>query len=103
MPAQSLLFKYVDTLKSKCGLNRLAKRIVRWFNETGANGNNFDYRFTGKYSRMFLYNFMFLISILEGQAKSQQAKQIIHVHAYLCLCLHDAVLCLVMSMTVMRK
>ena len=34
---------------------------------------------------------MFLISILEGQTKSQQAKQIIHIHAYLCLCLRNAV------------
>ena len=88
---QSIFFKYVDTLKSKYGLNRLAKRIVRWFNDTCANGKDFDYRFTGKDSRMFLHNFLFLISTLEGQAKSQQAKQIIHIHAYMWLCLRNAV------------
>ena len=43
VPQQSLFFKYVDTLKSKCGLNRLAKRIIRWFDDTGANGKDFDY------------------------------------------------------------
>ena len=85
VPPQSLFFKYVDTLRSKCNLNRLAKKIVRWFNDTGGNGKDFDYRFTGKDSRMFLHNFMFLISILEGQAKSPQAKLIVHIHAYLCL------------------
>ncbi len=93
VPPQSIFFKYVDSLKSKCGLNRLAKRIVRWFNDTGANGKDFDYRFTGKDSRMFLHNFMFLISVLEGQAitKSQQAIQIVHIHACLCLSLRNAV------------
>ena len=91
VPPQSLFFKYVDSLKSQCGLNRLAKRIIRWFNGTGANGKDFDYRFTGKDSRMFLHNFMFLIGILESQSKSQQAKKVTHIHAYLCLCLHNAV------------
>ena len=49
--------------------------IIRWFNDTGANGKDFDYRFTGKDFRMFLPNFKFLIGILESQAKSQQAKK----------------------------
>ena len=34
---------------------------------------------------------MFLIDVLEGVAKGQSALLTIHVHAYLCLCLRDAV------------
>ena len=38
---------------------------------------------------MFLHNFMFLIDLLE---KSVPAKsEILHIHAYLCLCLRNAV------------
>ena len=91
VPPKSPFYRYVETLKSKCGLNRLAKRIIRGFNDTGANGKDFDYRFTGKDSRMFLYNFMFLINVLETLAKNEQARLVIHIHAYLCLCLRNAV------------
>ena len=40
-----------------------------------------------------LHNFMFLISVLEGQAiaKSKQAIQIVHIHVCLCLSLRNAV------------
>ena len=34
---------------------------------------------------------MFIIDILESAAKSQQAVLLVHIHAYLCLCLRDAV------------
>jgi hypothetical protein len=91
VPSQCLFFKYIETLKTKCNLNRLAKKIVRWFNDTGGNGKDFDYRFTGKDSRMFVHNFMYIIDILEGAAKGERALFIIHIHAYLCLCLRDAV------------
>ena len=91
LPPHTLFFRYVDTLKTKCGLNRLAKKITRWYNETSANRRDFDYRFTGKDSRLFLHNFMFIINLLEASAINQQARLIIHIHAYLCLCLRDAV------------
>ena len=55
----SPLFKYVEILRSQCSLSRLAKKIIKWFNDTRANGKDFDYRFTGKDSRLFLHNFMF--------------------------------------------
>ncbi len=86
-----LFYNFVEILRTKCHLQRLAKKIVKWFNETGGKGKEFDYRFTGKDSRLFLQNFMYVIDILEGAAKSQQAVLLIHVHAYLCLCLRDAV------------
>ena len=78
------LKKNVETLRSKCKLNRLA-RVVMWFNDTGTNGKDFHHRFTGKDFRIFLHNFMFLVDGLEDGAEGQCALLIIHVLAYLCL------------------
>ena len=86
----SPFFKYVEALRSKCSLSRLANKVIRWFNETKGNGKEFDYRFTGKDSRMFLHNFMFLIDILEKDSTGMQSKHL-HIHSFLCLCLRDAV------------
>ena len=86
-----LFYNFVEILRTKCHLQRLAKKIVKWFNETGGKGKEFNYRFTGKDSRLFLQNFMYIIDILEGAAKNQQVVLLIYVHAYLCLCLQDAV------------
>ena len=60
VPASFPFGKYAMTLRYKCNLSRLAKQIVRWFIEN--RGKEFDYRFTGKDSRLFLQNFMLLIS-----------------------------------------
>ena len=54
-----LFYKFIEILRSKCHLQRLAKKIIRWFNETGGEGKEFDYRFTGKDSRLFLQNFVY--------------------------------------------
>ncbi|XP_028410772.1 uncharacterized protein LOC114533453 [Dendronephthya gigantea] len=84
-------YKFVNVLRSKCNLNRLAKRIIRWYDENAKlDGMTFNYRFTGKDSRMFLHNFMFLIDVLENGV-SGITSNILHVHAYLCLCLRNAV------------
>ena len=92
VPSHTLLFKYVEALREKCKLNRLAKKVIRWYddNSSSSNEKEFDYRFTGKDSRMFLYNFMFLIDLLE-KGVSRKASQVLHIHAYLCLCLRNAV------------
>lgn len=86
----SPFFKYVEALRSKCSLSRLANKVIRWFNETNGTGKEFDYRFTGKDSRMFLHNFMFLIDILEKDSTGMHSKHL-HIHAFLCLCLRDSV------------
>ena len=39
---------------------------------------------------MFLHNFMFLIDVLENGI-SGKAAELLHIHAYLCLCLRNAV------------
>ena len=67
------------TLRTKCDLSRLAKRIIRWFNESRSKEKKFDYHFTGKDSRMFVHNFMFLISSVDSFVEDPKAKQ--HLHA----------------------
>ena len=60
-------FKFINVLRSKCNLKQVGKGNAK------ADTNTFNYRFTGKDSRMFLHNFMFLIDVLEcgapGKAK----------------------------------
>ena len=83
VPQNTPFFKYVETLRGKCKLTRLAKQIVRWYDDCASCGKDFEYRFTGKDSRMFLHNFMFLIDLLEKNASEKS--EILHIHAYLCL------------------
>ena len=84
--------RYISEMKTKCGLSRLAKRIVRWFNETKAAGKAFDYRFTGKDSRGFLHNFMYLIAAMEPFQKHGSRQEFtLHVLSYLCLMLRKCV------------
>ena len=90
VPQTSPFFRYVFILRSKCSLSILAKKVQKWFNETGGKGKDFDYRFTGKDSRLFLHNFMFLIDVLE-QVSTGMGKKVLHIHAYLCLCLCECV------------
>ena len=61
--------KYIMTMRTRCLLSRLAKQIIRWFEDTKAEGKEFDYRFTGKDSTLFLHNFMILISCLGNDEK----------------------------------
>lgn len=92
VPASSPFGKYIMTMKHKCNLSRLANQIVRWFNETKTAGKEFEYRFTGKDSRLFLQNFMLLISSVESDAKKGTREELIlHILAYICLCLRDCV------------
>jgi hypothetical protein len=65
--------------------------VIKWFEETKGK-DSFDYRFTGKDSRMFLHNFMLLIAVLEeGTAEHQHQLQRIHALAFIGLCLRDSV------------
>ena len=72
--------KYVSVMKSKCHLSRLGHKILRWFNETQAK-KIFDYRFTGKDSRIFLHNFMFLIDLVN----LLQNLELKHILLHMCL------------------
>jgi len=92
LPKSSPFVKYITAMKQKCNLTRLAKRVIRWFDETKSHGKEFDYRFTGRDSRFFLHNFMLLISAIDpGTSCSGRPSKIYHCIAYLCLCLRDCV------------
>ena len=83
---------FIEILKTKCHLSRLANGIVKWFNETRGDGKPFDYRFTGRDSRGFLHNFMFLISVVEPYAKNAFRQQLVfHALSYICLNLRECV------------
>lgn len=65
VPYSAPFSRLVNCLQNKAKLPRLAKRIRRWFNETKGSGSDFQYRFTGQDSRMFLHNFMFVIDAVK--------------------------------------
>ena len=90
VPTNSPFKKYILTLRN-FHLTRLANKLTRWFNETNVSGKEFDYRFTGKDSLLFLLNFMSLISVVESTAKPGREKTFLHILADICLCLRNAV------------
>ena len=88
----SALAIYIMTMKKKCQLSRLSKKIVKWFNETQGDGKTFDFRFTGRESRRFLHNFMYLIDAVEPMSqKGTKEHHTLHVLAYFCLTLRNCV------------
>ena len=90
--SSSSLSKYVKALKTECHLSRLAKNVIKWFNETHGDGKSFDFRFTGKESRGFLHGFMFLIAAIEPSAsKGSKNECTLHILSYYCLVLRDCV------------
>ena len=66
----------------KKGLKRLSNRVKRWFNATSGAGVDFQYRFTGQDSRLFLKNFMHLIDALKKSSDSAHQTFLVHVFAY---------------------
>ena len=92
LPSTSPFAKYVTVMKTKCHLSRLGKKVVKWFNDTQADGKKFDYRFTGRESRFFLYNFMYLIDVVEPFAKQGSKRHFtLHALAYFCITLRNCV------------
>ena len=48
VPSSAPLSRLVNCLQKTAKLPHLAKKVRRWFNETNASGNDFQYRFTGQ-------------------------------------------------------
>ena len=88
---QSPFSKLISNMRYESNLSRLAKKVIKWFNETKANSKSFDYRFTGHESRRFLHNFMYLISAIEELNDSTPARLKLHVLAFTTLSLRNAV------------
>ena len=81
LPSNCPFVHYVNVLSNKCCLSRLAKKVIKHYNETGSLlTKKFDYRFTGRDSRLFLHNFMFLIDAIEPLAREKTKPQF-HIHA----------------------
>jgi hypothetical protein len=92
VPKNSPFAIYINVMTKKCYLTRLANKIVKWFDESNGAGKTFDYRFTGKDSRRFLQNFMFLIDAMRPFLKDGTSTCLkFHVIAYMCLLLRDCV------------
>lgn len=96
VPSKSPFAQYIKAMRVDCNMSRLAKRIIKWFNDTRGQEKKFEYRFTGKDSRMFVHNFMFLIASVDNSAKKEletvrNAKEHVHAVAFLCLILRDCI------------
>ena len=83
--------RLISILKSQCNMSRLAKKIMRWFDESKGNAKSFDYMFTGQESCRFLHNFMYMISAIEGENDSTQASMKLHIFAFAILSLRNAI------------
>ena len=87
----SPFFGLITSLKTEASLSRLAKEVFRWFDMGKGNPKAFSYRFTGAESLRFLHNFMFLIKAMKGERDLQPVEFKLHVFAFTCLSLRDAV------------
>lgn len=83
--------KLINNLETESNLSRMAKKIIRWFDESKGNAKSFDYRFTGQESRRFLHNFMKMISAIEEKNDSRQESINLHIFAFAILSLRNAV------------
>ena len=84
VPNSAPFSRLVICLQKTAKLSRLAKKVKRCFNETQGSGNDFQCRFTGQDSRMFLDNFMLVIDALKQLADSEKQTLTLHVFAYIC-------------------
>ncbi len=84
-------FRLVDCLIQTAKLACLAKKVKRWFNDTKGAGKDFQYRFMGQNARMFLHNFMFIIDSLKEPSDTAKQEFALHIFAYICLQLREAV------------
>ena len=85
VPPSSPFGRLVKFLTHKSNMGRLGKKIRRWFNETSGSGKDFQYRFTGQDSRLFLHHFMEIIDSIVQPSDSVRETFSLHVFAYLSL------------------
>ena len=89
LPIHSPIRKYLDVLKDDVKATRLRKKLLTWFKSGRAK--KFDYRFTGRDSRLLAHNFMSLINALTSLDDSDQIRLKLATIAFCCLKLRDAV------------
>ena len=93
IPNDSTLSRVVTALKFEVKAKYLARKVKKWFDETQGNGQDLQYRFTGKDSRLHVlcHNFMRLIKWLSSENDSHQQRKTVLIFAYLGLRLRDGV------------
>ena len=89
LPVHSPIRKYLDVLKGEVKATRLRKKLMAWFKSGRAK--KFDYRVTGRDSRLLAHNFMSLINALTSITDSDQAKLKLATISFCCVKLRDAV------------
>lgn len=91
VPKDSPFSQVVTALKFEVKAKCLARKVAKWYDETQGNGQDLQYRFTGKESRLFCHNFMRLIKWLSNEKDTRRQKQTVLTYAYLGLKLRDCV------------
>ena len=92
LPENCSLTIFLNSLETKVKCGRLVKNLKRWFSEKRTRGEEFSYRFTGKESRLFCWNFMDVISVmLEFENLDDKTTLKLHSLAYTALKLRNSV------------
>lgn len=91
IPNDSIVSRAVTALKFEVKAKCLARKVKKWYDETQGKGQDLQYRFTGKDSRLLCHNFMRLIKWLSSENDSHQQRKTVLIFAYLGLRLRDCV------------
>lgn len=91
IPNDSIVSRVVTALKFEVKAKCLARKVKKWYDETQGKGQDLQYRFTGKDSRLLCHNFMRLIKWLSSENDSHQQRKTVLIFAYLGLRLRDCV------------
>lgn len=91
VPNDSIFSRVVTALKFEVKAKCLTRKVKKWYDETQGKGQDLQYRFTGKDSRLLCHNFMRLIKWLTGENDSHQQRKTVLIFAYLGLRLRDCV------------
>lgn len=91
VPKDSPFSRVVTALKYEVKAKCLARKVNKWYDETQDNGQDLQYRFTGKESRLFCHNSMRLVKWLSSEKDSKHQRQTVLIYAYVGLKLRDCV------------
>ena len=91
IPNDSIVSRVVTALKFEVKAKCLARKVKKWYDETQGKGQDLQYRFTGKDSRLLCHNFMRLIKWLNSEKDSEDQRRTVLILAYLGLRLRDCV------------
>ena len=91
VPKDSPFSQVVTALKYEVKAKCLARKVIKWYDEPQGNGQDLQYRFTGKETRLFCHNFMRLVKWLSSDKDSKHQRQTVLIYAYVELKLRDCV------------